>query len=168
MSFAIPMVWTEGKDHNTDNYFCMINLKGINRKNKNHVQYNDVPSAIRPIPHGPDLFVPEPDGNIEYGSDSDNSDMTVVAGDDANKPEEGDQLVILTQAELNDSTRDLNLLKESTLLLGSRLKEKRQLAPGTTFYWYRHPEREFKEFFTFQDKSSLVCCRIDQINRLRI
>ena len=27
----------------------MINLKGINHKNKHHVQYPDVPSAISPI-----------------------------------------------------------------------------------------------------------------------
>ena len=61
----------------------MINLKGIDGKNK----YLDVPSAIRPIPHGPDLPIPEPDGNMEYSSDSKHSDMTVVAGIDAYKPE---------------------------------------------------------------------------------
>ena len=41
--------------------------------------------------------------------------MTVVAGDDACKPED-DQPVPLTEAELNDLTRDLNLLKESVQL----------------------------------------------------
>lgn len=106
----------------------MINLKRINHKNKHHVQYPNVPSAIRPIPHGPDLPVPEPDGNMEYSSDSEHS---VVAGDDAYKPEEYDQPV---QAELNDLTQDLNLSKESAQLLGSCLKEKHLLAPETTFY----------------------------------
>ena len=77
------MVWREGKDPIMDYYFCMINLKGINHKYKHHIQYPDVPSAIRPIPHGPDLPVPEPDGNIEYSSDCKHSDMTVVAGDNA-------------------------------------------------------------------------------------
>ena len=67
----------------------MINLKGINRKNKHHVQYPNVPSAITPIPNGPDLPVPEPDGNIDYSPDSKHSEMTVVAGDDTYKPEEG-------------------------------------------------------------------------------
>ena len=43
-------------------------------------------SAIRPIPHGPDLPVPGPDSNIEYNSDSKHSDMTVVAGVIAHKP----------------------------------------------------------------------------------
>ena len=56
MLFVFPMVWREGKDNITDCYFCMINLKGINLKNKHSVQCLDVPSAIRPIPHGPDLI----------------------------------------------------------------------------------------------------------------
>ena len=129
MPFAIPMVWREGKDHITDCYFCMINLKGINHKNKHYVQYPDVPSAIRPIPHGPDLPVPKPDGNMESSSDSEHSDLTVVAY----KSVEDNQPVPLTQAELNDLTQDLNLSKESAQLLGSRLKEKHLLAPGTTF-----------------------------------
>ena len=37
----LPFQWSggKGKDHITDFYFCMINLKGINRKNKHHVHY---------------------------------------------------------------------------------------------------------------------------------
>ena len=65
--------------------------------------------AIRPIPHGPDLPIPKPNGNMEYNSNFELSDMTVVAGDDIYKPEEDDLPVPLTQAELYDLTRDLNL-----------------------------------------------------------
>ena len=86
--FAIPIVWRERKDHITYCYFCMINLKGINHKNKHYVQYPNVPSALKPIPHGPDLPVPEPDGNIEYCSDFEHSNMTVVVEDDAHKVKE--------------------------------------------------------------------------------
>ena len=68
----------------------------MNCKNKHHVQYPDVPSTIRLIPHSPDLPVQEPDTNMEYSSDSKHSDMTVVAGDDVYKPEEDDQPVSLT------------------------------------------------------------------------
>ena len=56
--------------------------KKINHKNTHHVQYPDVPSAIRPIPHGSDLPVTEPDVIVEYSSYSEHSDMTVVAGND--------------------------------------------------------------------------------------
>lgn len=158
MPFGVPMVWREGKDHVTDCYFCMTNLQGINRKNKHHVQYPDVPSAIKPVPHGPDIPVPEPDVTMESSSDPEFSDTTDTAEFGAYKPEEDDRPVPLTQAELNDLTRDLNLSKESAQLLGSRLREKRLLAPGTTFYWYRDREREFRKFFTFDEASLLVYC----------
>ena len=82
MPFAILMVWREGKDHISDCYFRI----GINRKNKHHVQYPYAPSAIRPIPHGTDLPLPDPDGNMKYISDSEQSDMTVVVRDDTYKP----------------------------------------------------------------------------------
>ena len=60
--------------------------------------------------------------------------MAGVAMDDAHKPESNDQPVPLTQAELNDLTQDLDLSKKSAQLLGSCLKEKHLLAPGTAFY----------------------------------
>ena len=37
ITFAIPMVWREGKGHIMDCYFCLINLKGINCKDKHYV-----------------------------------------------------------------------------------------------------------------------------------
>ena len=95
---------------------------------------------------------------MEYSPHSEHSDMTVLTGDDAYKSEEDDQPVPLIQAELNNLTQDLILSKESAQLLGSCLKEKHLLAPGTMFYWYQDHEREFRQFFTFQDNSSLVYC----------
>ena len=67
----------EGRnDHITHWYFCMINLKGINRKNKHHVQYPDVRYAIKLVPHDPDFTVPAPNVTMEFSSDSESSDMT--------------------------------------------------------------------------------------------
>ena len=75
--------------------------------------YFVTPSTIRPIFNGSDLPFPEQDDNMEYSSDSEHSDITVVTGDDAYTLEEDDQPVPLTQAELIDLTLDLNLSKES-------------------------------------------------------
>ena len=80
MPFAVPMVWREGEDHVTGCYFCMTNLQEINRKNKYCVQYPDVPSAIRPVSHGPDLPVPEPDVAMKSSSESE-SDNTSGRGE---------------------------------------------------------------------------------------
>ena len=81
------MVWRESKDHIMDCYFYMINIKKIR---KYCVKYFDIPFAPRPISHGPDLPFPEPDGNMEYSSNSEHSDITIVARDDAEKPKEDD------------------------------------------------------------------------------
>ena len=81
------MVWREGKDRITDCYFYMINPKGIHCKNKLHVHSPDVLSPIRPLTYGPDLPVPQLDSNRKYSSDSERSDMTVVTGDNAYKPD---------------------------------------------------------------------------------
>ena len=66
----------EGRnDHITDCYFCMINLKGINRKNKHHVQYPDVRYPKRLVLHDPDFTVPGPNVTMESSSGSESSDM---------------------------------------------------------------------------------------------
>ena len=145
----------------------MINIKGINFKKKHHIPYPDVTSNLRQIPHGSDLPVPEPDGNVEYSLYSKHSDMTVVARDDAYKPEENDQPVPLTQADL---TQDLKLLKESAQLLSSGFKEKHLLVPRTTFYWFQDHARQFRQFYTLQNKSLLAYCNniAGFINGLRL
>ena len=89
---------------------------------------------MNPVSHGADLPVSEPNVTMESSSDSESSDMTDTAECGAYRPEEDDQLVPLTQAELNDLTQGLNLSKESAQLLGSRIQEKRLLVPGATFH----------------------------------
>ena len=55
----------------------MTNLDGINRKNKQHVKYPVVPSAIRPVPHGPEISIRTPTDNLDSSSDS-SEDMDVL------------------------------------------------------------------------------------------
>ena len=107
----------------------MTNLQGINRKNKHCVQYPDIPSAIRPVPHGPSLPVPKPDVAIRSSSESESENTYNRTAGVEYWSEENDRPVPLTQADLNDLPRDLNLSKESSQLLGSRLREKNLLAP---------------------------------------
>ena len=104
MPFAVPMLWREGKDHVKDCYFCMTNLQVINRKNKHCVQYPDIQSALRPVPHGPNLPVPKPDVEIESSSESE-SDNTYDRTEGAEYwSEENNRPVPLAQADLNDLT----------------------------------------------------------------
>lgn len=62
MPFAVLIVWKEPTNHSSDCYFCMAPsvAKGISRKKKWAVEYANIPSALRPVPHGEDLPIPDP------------------------------------------------------------------------------------------------------------
>jgi hypothetical protein len=60
LQFSIPMVWRQPINHVDDCYCCMCTLKGFNTKNKKEITYPNLPSAIRLVPHGPDIPVPNP------------------------------------------------------------------------------------------------------------
>ena len=70
--------------------------------------------------------------------------------------QQNDELQLFTQAELNDLVRELDLLKRSAELLGSRLKEKCILAPETKDSFYRYREKNFIEFLTWKK----ICCSV--------
>ncbi|GBM16121.1 hypothetical protein AVEN_163143-1 [Araneus ventricosus] len=59
------MVWREPKNHSDDCYFCNCNVKGFNLKNKKQISYPNIPSAIRPVPHGPGIPVHSPPDTVE-------------------------------------------------------------------------------------------------------
>ena len=52
------MVCREPKAHGNECYFCSCNVSGFNAKNKHRIPHPNLPSAIRPVPHGPDVPVP--------------------------------------------------------------------------------------------------------------
>ena len=154
LHFGIPMAWREPKNHLNDCYFCAVNTKGINRKNRNSLVYPNLESAIRPIPHCNEIPLPVFEGLPELellGSKEDHvsifsTDSSDSTDSDVDFPPSLPQL--FSQGELNDLTRDLNLSKESSELLTSRLKEKNLLQPGTLVTFYRKRHIEFLPYFT--------------------
>lgn len=58
MRLAKPMAWWEPYNREDDYYFCNLNLKGINRKNRQTLIYPNLVPAIRPVPHREELPVP--------------------------------------------------------------------------------------------------------------
>jgi len=65
------MVWRVPSNHSTDCYFCMVPpiQNGMSMKKKSTLVYPNIPSAIRPVPHGNGLRVPEPPDNFAMYSD---------------------------------------------------------------------------------------------------
>ena len=113
-------------------------------KNKKNISYPNIQSAIRPIPHGPGVPIPSPPDSLDDILD----DHETLAQQGDSEEDSGcydpstTDSIPFSQYELNDLARDLGLPKDSAEVLGSRLKDKNMLAPGTSFSWYRSREKE--------------------------
>ena len=123
MPFGVPMIWREQTDHISDCYFCMTNVQGFSKKNKKKIEYPNLPSAMRPVPHSDEVPIPiPPDTLSETLSITDSSssevdeDEFVASGSITPK--------LMSQSDLDDLVRDLDLPKESAELLGSKLVSK--------------------------------------------
>jgi hypothetical protein len=127
--FGIPMMWREQQNHTTDCYFCSVDVKGFNTKNKNKISYPNFHSAIRPVPHSSEIPVPLPPSSLD-DIQSDSKDGTILPPRDESSSDfsvgEGPQL--FSQSELKDLVRDLDLSKDAVELLGSTLKNKNKIS----------------------------------------
>ncbi|ESO04311.1 hypothetical protein HELRODRAFT_172670 [Helobdella robusta] len=115
LKFGIPMVWREQRNHDTDCYFCSIDLTGINRKNRSSLEYPDLQSARRPVAHCDDIPVPvfhklQDISDDESSSDEDQETEEEWPVVDDETPQ------LFSQQELNDLVRDLSLSKASAEL----------------------------------------------------
>ncbi|QQP58206.1 Uncharacterized protein FKW44_003447, partial [Caligus rogercresseyi] len=64
------MIWREQKNHTTDGYFCSVDVKEFNSKNKRNISYPNLYSAIRPVPHSSEISIPQPPSSLdEYSSE---------------------------------------------------------------------------------------------------
>jgi len=162
MPFAIPMVWREPTDHVADCYFCLTSITGVTAKSKHSVQYPNLPSAMRPVPHSAELPVPKPPTNMTL-SDSESSDEDVGQANsnmDCDPTFAGacfsNESYVLTQGDLNDIVCDLSLSKKQAELLGFRLKGWNLLHQDTKVCFYRGCHEGFKDFFS--QKDGVVFC----------
>lgn len=149
MKFGVPMQWREPRNHINDCYFCCVSLRGINKKK---MIYPDLESARRPLPHSEEVPVPtfrsirEQSPEEIFNEVNSDSDFEISFSN----PE------TFIQEELNDLIRDLELPKESSEVLASRLKEKKCLSSGTKVTFYRKREKDLLQFF--QSENDIVFC----------
>ena len=154
------MVWREQVNHVDDCYFCMTNVAGFSSKSKGSIKYLNLPSAIRLIPNSADLppplftSLPEIDDEPRISSTTEESSLE----DDCCEPLADCKLpILITQAFLNDLVRDLNFLKESAELLGSRLQHNNLLASTTTYSWYMRRKKDLVQYFSMEE--TFVYCQ---------
>ena len=165
MPFAFPMVWREPSNHSSDCYFCLTPpvASGMNRKKKQRIDYPNMPSAIRLVPHGEDLSVPEPPKEYNMNSVMEEED-TEKTGPHKEKSTDPDFQVPapesphkLTQNELNDLVRDLELPKVKAEMLASKMKQWKYLDEGVKITLYRYCRKHLEEYFTMED--TLMACK---------
>ncbi|CAK9833042.1 hypothetical protein ANTRET_LOCUS9781 [Anthophora retusa] len=148
MKFGVPMIWRKPFCHVTDCYFCLSKQSGFGKNMQ--WDYANVQSVTFPAPHSDTLPIPNcPDSlNAKTSSDSSN---------DIEKPNASDfdtsgEHHLVTQAELNDWVRDLELSKEKAELHASRMKQYNFLAPSVKTTYYRDRDRAYAKYYTTTDE----------------
>ncbi|XP_076037944.1 uncharacterized protein LOC143030832 [Oratosquilla oratoria] len=151
LMFGVPMVWREPKDHSTDCYFCLTDIKGRNRKGKKSIVYPDLQSAIRPVLHSSDIPVPQPPSELP-SDDTSNSDYSESQDATYTTQLESDKKPhLITQPELNDLVRDLTLTKQQSELLASRLQQWHLLDEEARITVFRKRSANLQDFFTLEN-----------------
>ena len=114
----------------------MINIRGFSRKNKFKISYLVCKSAIKPVPHDPDLPVPQSPTEKkdtlsvdERASTSTESEEDLIESDPSFQHKSTP--LFINQECLNDLVPDLCLSKEKAQVMGSRLQQWYLLKPGT-------------------------------------
>ena len=149
ISFLVPIVWHEHKNHFNDCYFCMTNIIGFTKKNKSMITYPNWESARKLVPHD-ETDMTNTSSYEESSSDTDSGEGDMYFLDTGNSPH------LLGQAELNDLVRDLELTKEKAELLGSRLQERNLLKPATKISHFRSHNMKFSSFYA-QEENVCFC-----------
>jgi hypothetical protein len=138
---------------------------GITKKKKWTIAYPNIPSALRPVVHGERISVPETPK--EFTIDSDDEDESESTSGSPEPPTSTEPHVshgrssapqphILTQEELNDFVRDLELSRSKSELLGSRLKQWNLLKKNVRISSFRSRHQQFVPLFRKED--DLVFC----------
>jgi hypothetical protein len=170
MPFAVPMIWREPKDHVTDCYFCLTPpiKKGFSEKKRSAIQYPNLQSAIRPVPHSDELPIPNPPQEYTLHSDDDQEDSNGSVPENVAGPstsQDSDFVCELpskkphkiSQSELSDLIRDLELPKTKAELLASRLQQWNLLEDEVKVSVYRSRQKNLTPFFNMDN--NLVACR---------
>jgi hypothetical protein len=110
----------------------MVNVTSYNKKNKKGIKYPNLLSAIRPVPHGPDLPVPSPPVNLSGESESSSlqSDTEEIYFEQHQYDRPIDKF---TQFELNDLIRELQPTKEKSDYSAQGYAKRTCWHPGLNF-----------------------------------
>lgn len=154
MNFGTPMIWRDPVNHQTNCYICLTDIFGFSSKTKQNIAYAAVSSVTLPVAHSPELPIPPSPvfATPGYAEDEDDSSEDQAEGGDPLYIPDTEQPHPLTQMDLNDLVRDLNLSKSSSELLASRLQQWSLLERGVKVTAFRERSLRLSECFAQQDR----------------
>ena len=127
LPFGIDMVWQKPKDYLNDCYFCMVNTKGIEKKNREITYCPSILSAIKLDLHSDDFSPPVFNGFVSYEDEIEFKDermeyeykRTDTESEYSSSESQKRTPQQFNQSDLNDLVRDLDLSKETCEILAS-------------------------------------------------
>jgi len=167
------MIWREPTDHLTDCYFCILPplQQRITKKKKRTVNYTNISSAIRPVPHTEDFPFPVPPQRYILDSDDEptkNWEKTPQPSTSMDADYTADlqfnEFHQITQEELNYLIRDLHLPKSKAELLGSKLQQWNLLKENVRISVYRKRHEDLVQFFKME-RGLVACTDIDGLTQ---
>ena len=112
---------------------------------------------MKPVPHDEANPPPLPPATmIDSSFSEDSASDTATKKDGIYIPDADSFPHLLSQEELNDLVRDLELPKEKAELLGSRLQEWNLLQPNTKITHFHHRRLQFSSFYS-QENNVCFC-----------
>lgn len=159
--YKIPAIWINPGVHNpNDCYFCVNKVWGVTPKKRDAVRYNSTKYTALPIEHSPDsppLNTPEKSIPIAPLDPMDFDDFSYQQPSTSSyvPPREANiNIQLISQAQLNNLCRELDLSQTKSKTLATELKKSNLLAPGVTVSSQKHRQEQFIQYFKTEDKLS--------------
>ncbi|GBP14416.1 hypothetical protein EVAR_92401_1 [Eumeta japonica] len=127
------------------------------RPRESAIVYPNVSAASRPLPHGDLHPIPKPPKINDNKDEITSTALSISSMSEYEVPTTSSQPHMITQAELNDLVRDLELPKNKAELLGSRLQQWNLLESGVAITAFRTRQKELIQYFEMVE--SLVFCK---------
>lgn len=137
LPFYTPMMWRNPIDHVTDCYFCLTKVQG--GKNGKAI-YPNVQSVTKAVPHTAKSKSKE---NTKSRASNESAKSNWSQSSEAEPTTR-----LMSQLQLNDLCRDLQLSKANSELLASRLQQLGYLDEKTRVTFYRNRSNSLAKFFS--------------------